>query len=235
MLIPIAPHYDLVIFDCDGVLIDSERIAARVGAEVLTDLGWLVTTEEVIERFVGCSADHWRRIVESKLGRTLPDGWEEPYDAWYESAFEAELEPITGVGAVVRTLQELGTPYCVASNSSRRTIARNLARTGLAEYFEGRVFSAQDVPSGKPAPDVFLHAARQMGIAPSRCVVIEDSPVGLAAARAAGMDCLAFAGGLLEPERLRGPRTRLFRDMAEVLDLLCSRPTSTDSTKVALP
>jgi HAD superfamily hydrolase (TIGR01509 family) len=214
------PTYDLVIFDCDGVLVDSEPISARVGAAVLTDLGWPVTAEEVAKRFVGCTDDHWRREVESQLGRALPDDWESPYETWYDQAFDAELKAVAGVSNALDAVEEEGVPYCVASNGSHPKIAANLARTGLAERFQGRVFSAQDVSAGKPRPDLFLHAARQMGVAPPRCVVVEDSPVGLAAARAAGMDCLAFAGGLLEEERLRGPRTRLFGDMAQLGGLL---------------
>jgi len=230
-----TPAYDLVIFDCDGVLVDSERISARVGAAMLTDLGWRVTTEEMIERFVGSSDDYWRSEVERELGHPLAAGWDMPYETWFDDAFDAELRAVAGVSGALDAVEEGGVPFCVASNGSRAKIAANLARTGLAERFMGRVFSAQDVAAGKPSPDLFLHAARHMGVAPSRCVVVEDSPVGLTAARAAGMDCLAFAGGLVELARLRGPRTRLFDDMAQLAGLLgigCEQPTL-DMAKVS--
>jgi beta-phosphoglucomutase-like phosphatase (HAD superfamily) len=110
--------------------------------------------------------------------------------------------------------------FCVASNGSHEKVRRNLTRTGLARYFEGRMFSAQDVSRGKPSPDLFLHAAATLNVDPSACVVVEDSPTGLTAARAAGMRCLAYASGILPADRLRGPGTRVFTTMDELPDLL---------------
>jgi HAD superfamily hydrolase (TIGR01509 family) len=210
---------ELVIFDCDGVLVDSEPISARVGAAVLADLGWNVSPEELIRRFAGCTEEYWRDSVESALGRPLDDGWEAPYQSWYQDAFEAELQAVPGVADV---LQSLTVPFCVASNGSHEKIRANLRRVGLEEAFEGRFFSAQDVRQGKPAPDLFLHAARTMGVAPGRCAVIEDSPTGLAAARAAGMQCFAYAAGLIPVDRLIGPRTTVFDDMNQLPELIGS-------------
>ncbi len=210
---------ELVIFDCDGVLVDSEPISARVGAAVLADLGWNVSPEELIRRFAGCTEEYWRDSVESALGRPLDDGWEAPYQSWYRDAFEAELRAVPGV---VDVLQSLTVPFCVASNGSHEKIRANLRRVGLEEAFEGRFFSAQDVRQGKPAPDLFLHAARTMGVAPGRCAVIEDSPTGLAAARAAGMQCFAYAAGLITVDRLIGPSTTVFDDMNQLPELIGS-------------
>ena len=211
---------DLVIFDCDGVLVDSEPIAARVGAAVLTDLGWPVTPEELVDRFAGCTDEHWRAGVEEGLGRSLEDGWEVPYESWYEEAFDADLRAVPGVAAAIAALE---VPSCVASNGSHAKVATNLRRVGLADAFDDRHrFSAQDVATGKPAPDLFLHAARTLGAAPERCVVVEDSPTGLAAARAAGMRCLAYAGGVIATDRLAGPATTVFDDMADLPRLVAA-------------
>jgi HAD superfamily hydrolase (TIGR01509 family) len=210
---------ELVIFDCDGVLVDSEPISARVGAAVLADLGWDVTPEELVRRFAGCTEEYWRESVESALGRPLDDGWDAPYQSWYEDAFEAELQAVPGVADV---LQSLAVPFCVASNGSHDKIRANLRRVGLMEAFEGRVFSAEDVREGKPAPDLFLYAARTMRVSPTRCAVIEDSPTGLAAARAAGMHCLAYAAGLIPVDRLIGPGTTVFDDMNQLPELIGS-------------
>jgi HAD superfamily hydrolase (TIGR01509 family) len=209
---------DLVIFDCDGVLVDSEAIAARVGAAVLTDLGWPVTPEELVDRFAGCTDDDFRSGVEAELGRPLAAGWDEPYASWYDAAFDAELRAVPGVATAIAALE---LPYCVASNGSHHKVVANLRRVGLAEAFDDdRRFSAQDVDQGKPAPDLFLHAARTLGVAPQRCVVVEDSPTGLAAARAAGMRRLAYAGGVIAVDRLAGLATTVFDDMADLPGLL---------------
>jgi HAD superfamily hydrolase (TIGR01509 family) len=210
---------ELVIFDCDGVLVDSEPISARVGAEVLADLGWKVTPEELIRRFAGCTDQYWRDSIESELGRPLNDDWEAPYQSWYADAFDAELAAVPGV---VDVLDSLTVPFCVASNGSHEKIRKNLRRVGLLAAFEGRIFSAQDVERGKPAPDLFLHAAHSLRMPPARCAVIEDSPTGLAAARAAGMRCFAYATGLIPVARLTGPATTVFDDMSLLPKLIGS-------------
>jgi HAD superfamily hydrolase (TIGR01509 family) len=208
---------ELVIFDCDGVLIDSERLAVKVDVRVFRDLGWSLTEEEVIERFVGRSDRDTQAAIEAHLGRKLPAGWSERYKPLYEQAFAAELAPVAGV---LEALERIELPTCIASSGTHEYLRYMLGLTGLYRRFEGRIFSADDVARGKPAPDLFLHAANRMGASPARCVVIEDSRPGVDAARAAGMRVLAFAGGLTSAELLAGPNTVVFEDMRDVPALL---------------
>ncbi|WP_020554526.1 HAD family hydrolase [Embleya scabrispora] len=209
--------FDLVIFDCDGVLVDSERIAVRVDAQVMSALGCAFTEAEIIERFVGCSREQHTALVEARLGRPLDPDWHAEFRHLYLAAFDAEL---TAVDGVVAALAEIPEPWCVASNSSREGVERNLKLVGLHDRFAGRVFSANDVAEGKPAPDLFLHAAREMGADPARCVVVEDSPYGVRAARAAGMRAFGYIGGLTTAERLADSGAVLFDDMRALPELL---------------
>ncbi|GAA3540180.1 HAD family hydrolase [Nonomuraea rosea] len=203
---------DLVIFDCDGVLVDSEPISVRVGTAALRRIGWSIDEAEYAERFVGCTNEYWAEQV----GET-PPGWREQLNADYVAAVKAELCTVAGIE---QALDQLMVPSCVASNGRHTTIRRSLELTGLAGRFAGRVFSAEDVAQGKPAPDLFLHAAATMGAEPARCVVVEDSPFGVMAAMSAGMRCLAFAGGLTPPSRLAGLGATLFHDPATIPDLI---------------
>ncbi|MGW0805426.1 HAD family hydrolase [Nonomuraea sp. NPDC002799] len=203
---------DLVIFDCDGVLVDSERIFTRVGTAALRRLGWTIDEAEYAERFVGCSNEYWAE----QIGET-PPGWWEQLLIDHTTAIKAELRAIEGIEAA---LDRLDVPSCVASNGRHATIRRSLELTGLAERFTGRVFSAEDVAEGKPAPDLFLHAAATMGADPERCVVVEDSPFGVLAAMSAGMRCLAFAGGVTPVSRLTGLGATLFDHPAELPELI---------------
>lgn len=215
---------ELVIFDCDGVLVDSERLCVRVDARIFAELGVHFTEAEIIEKFVGSSGELYRATVEERLGRGLEDGWHDAYEHLYDELFEAELTAVDGIVAALDELEALGVPYCVASNGSHRAVRRSLALTGLAERFpEGRIFSAQDVARGKPEPDLFLHAARAMGVPASgagRCAVVEDSPYGVRAARAAGMRAFGYCGGLTRADRLIGPGTVVFDEMRELPKLL---------------
>jgi HAD superfamily hydrolase (TIGR01509 family) len=185
---------ELVIFDCDGVLVDSERISVRVGTAALRELGWSIDEEEYAARFVGCSDEDWHRAVGD-----VPPQWYERLSTAHEAAMTAELVPVPGI---VEALDQLTLPMCVASNGSHTKIRRSLELTGLTTRFAGNVFSAQDVRQGKPAPDLFLHAAASHGVPPSRCVVVEDSAYGVRAAEAAGMRCLALVNGLVPTSRL---------------------------------
>jgi HAD superfamily hydrolase (TIGR01509 family) len=209
--------FDLVIFDCDGVLVDSERIAVRVDAQVMSALGCAFTEAEIIERFVGCSREQHTALVEARLGRPLDPDWHAEFRHLYLAAFDAELAAVDGI---VAALAEIPEPWCVASNSSREGVERNLKLVGLHDRFAGRVFSANDVARGKPAPDLFLHAAREMGTDPARCVVVEDSPYGVRAARAAGMRAFGYIGGLTTAERLADSGAVLFDDMRALPELL---------------
>ena len=216
-----GPHGDgpagLVIFDCDGVLIDSERLAVKVDVRVLAELGWPLSEAEVIERFMGRSDREARATIEAHLGRPLRDDWQDRVKRLYHETFAAELAPVEGV---LEALDRIALPSCIASSATHEHLKYTLSLTGLYERFAGRIFSVDDVARGKPAPDLFLHAAAQMGAEPVSCVVVEDSRPGVAAARAAGMRVLAFAGGLTPAERLDGPATTVFDDMRELPRLL---------------
>jgi HAD superfamily hydrolase (TIGR01509 family) len=208
---------ELVIFDCDGVLIDSERLAVKVDVLMLRELGWPLSEAEVIERFVGRSDRDTQAAIEAHLGRKLPAGWQARFKPLYDRAFAAELAPVEGV---LEALEQITLPSCIASSGTRDYLRYTLGLTGLYERFEGRIFSVEEVARGKPAPDLFLHAAERMTAKPAACVVVEDSRSGVQAARAAGMRVLAFAGGLSPPELLTGPDTILFDHMRELPGLL---------------
>jgi HAD superfamily hydrolase (TIGR01509 family) len=199
---------ELVIFDCDGVLVDSEQLVVRTEVQILDSLGWHLTEADVIERFVGRSAQYMHMQVEEQLGR--PVDWERHFESRYREVFERELRPVQGV---VEALEALSPPSCVASSGTHAKIRHSLGLTGLRDFFEDRIFSVQDVRRGKPAPDLFLHAARQMDVLPEACVVVEDSPAGVEAARAAGMTAFAYAGGVVPVERLHGQGVLVFDDM----------------------
>jgi len=213
----VSPSISLVIFDCDGVLVDTERIAVRIDMIVLAELGWPMTEAEVVERFMGRSDEEMTADIEAHLGRRLPASWEEPFRHLYRQAFEAELEPVAGV---VAALDAIAIPTCVASSGTHEKIRFTLGLTGLYERFAGRIFSVSDVARGKPAPDLFLHAAARMGVPPAQCAVVEDSRYGVEAARAAGMRAFGYAGGLAPKGALAGPQTIVFEDMRELPDLL---------------
>jgi HAD superfamily hydrolase (TIGR01509 family) len=205
----------LVIFDCDGVLVDSERLAVRTEAMILSALGWPLSESDIVERFVGRSADYMHREIERQLDRSID--WEAEFEARYREVFERELAPVAGV---VEVLDQLAVPACVASSGSHARMDFTLGLTGLLERFRGRIFSVEDVRRGKPAPDVFLHAAEQMGGRPDRCAVIEDSAAGVAAALAAGMRVFAFAGGVTGASALRRDGVVVFDDMRALAALL---------------
>jgi HAD superfamily hydrolase (TIGR01509 family) len=184
--------FDLIIFDCDGVLVDSEVISCRTHAEVLTRHGYPITADEVHARFLGRSSREARLEIEAELGRALPDDLDiQLRDELYRS-FAATLE---AVPFVTRALDAIARPVCVASSGSHERIRVSLGRVGLYDRFAPHIFSASEVANGKPAPDLFLHAAARMNTAPARCLVIEDSIAGITAARAAGMTAFGFHGG----------------------------------------
>ncbi|MFB9365970.1 HAD family hydrolase [Kitasatospora sp. NPDC001664] len=210
---------ELVVFDCDGVLLDSERLAVRVDAVVLAALGWELSEEEIVHRFVGRSHAYMTSEIEAHLGRALPEGWDAEFQPLYDEAFATELTPVDGIEAA---LDAIALPTCVASSSSHPRLRRTLGQVGLHHRFEGRIFSASEVANGKPAPDLFLHAATTLGVPPGRCLVVEDSRFGVAAARAAGMRSLGYAGGLTPAAWLEGPATTVFTDMRELPALVAA-------------
>jgi HAD superfamily hydrolase (TIGR01509 family) len=207
--------FDLVIFDCDGVLVDSERLAVRTEAEILASLGWPLTEAEIVERFVGRSAAHMRQEIERQLGRRID--WDTEFESRYREVFERELVVVPGI---VEVLDEISVPVCVASSGSHDKMRFTLGRTGLFDRFEGRIFSVDQVEQGKPAPDIFLFAAVQMGATPDRCAVVEDSVSGVKAALSAEMSAFAFAGGVTGREALALDGAVVFDDMVELPTLL---------------
>ena len=212
------PHpFDLVIFDCDGVLVDSERIAVGIDALVLARLGWEMSENEIVERFLGLSDQSQARAIEAHLGRPLPEGWQSEFDRLYREAYEARLRPVDGV---VEALDLIRIPVCVASSGTHEKIRFTLGLAGLYGRFDGRIFSVADVARGKPAPDVFLFAAERMGADPAACAVVEDSPFGVQAARSAGMVPFGYAGGLVRAERLAAAGATVFDEMLALPDLL---------------
>jgi HAD superfamily hydrolase (TIGR01509 family) len=213
----VSAPVDLVILDCDGVLVDSEVLAVEVDRRILAELGWEITTEEVVERFVGKSHATVTAEVAAHLGRELAEDWDAPYAHWYTDAFEAHLRPVDGIADA---LDRIASPTCVASSGGHPKIRANLALTGLLARFDGRISSATEVAHGKPAPDLFLLAASRMGVDPARCVVVEDSPYGVQGALAAGMRALGYAGGLTPAHRLRDAGATVFDDMRDLPRLL---------------
>lgn len=213
------PPIELVVLDCDGVLVDSEPLSIRVEVRILEQLGWQLTEAEVIERFVGRSDEYMRREIEAHTGRSLQADWDDWMMQHYREAYAAELAPVDGV---VEALDRIRMPTCVASSGTHDKMRYTLGLTGLLPRFEGRLFSTTEVEHGKPAPDLFLHAAQQLGVDPAVCAVVEDSTHGVQAARAAGMRAFGYAGGVTPPERLAGTNTVVFHDMRELPDLLDS-------------
>lgn len=185
---------DLVIFDCDGTLVDSEGPANRVLAAYVSALGLPLTAEDSERRFRGATMTHVAELLAAD-GLLLPDDWLEAYHALTMAEFERELNLIPHALEAVESMEVLGVGTCVASQSNPKYLHMVLGRTGLWELFAGRVFSASMVRRGKPHPDLFLHAAEVLRTGFDRCVVVEDSPTGVRAAIAAGMRCLALATG----------------------------------------
>ncbi|BDM73759.1 hydrolase [Streptomyces nigrescens] len=217
-------RYDLVIFDNDGVLVDSEPLSNTILAGYLTELGHPTSYEESIRDYMGSAMHRVHEIVLERTGRRLPGDFDEVFHERVFAAFERELQPVPGVTDIVEKLAADGIPYCVGSSGSHERIRVGHRTTGLDRWFEPeRVFSSQDVGRGKPAPDLFLHAAREMGVAPERCAVVEDSPLGVQAAVAAGMDVFGFTAMTPGAKLAEAGATALFGRMTELPDLLVRR------------
>lgn len=199
---------------------DSERIAASVQVTLGAELGWPLTENEVMNRFIGRSHAAIHEQVAAQLGPATAAIWSERFEQLHREAVDAGLAPVDGIQ---EALDALALPTCVASSGSHDKMRHTLGRTGLYERFAGRIYSATEVSRGKPAPDLFLYAARQMGVDPRACVVVEDSQPGVHAARAAGMHAFGYAGGLTPAERLEGHDTLVFHDMRELPHLIAQR------------
>jgi HAD superfamily hydrolase (TIGR01509 family) len=215
-------NLDLVIFDCDGVLVDSEVISCRAHAETLTRHGYPITEEQVLHRFLGVSDREARQTIEREIGRELPADFEAQVKQATLKFYAGDLKAIAGVAAAIAAID---LPKCVASSGTPEKIRHGLECAGLHEQLAPHIFSATQVKRGKPAPDLFLFAAEQMRAAPERCLVIEDSVPGVTGAVAAGMTVLGFHGGShCQPghaDKLRDAgATVVFDDMRQLPDLV---------------
>jgi HAD superfamily hydrolase (TIGR01509 family) len=189
-------RFALVIFDCDGVLVDSELITNRVFAQMLNELGIAVSLEDMFERFVGRSMPQCLEIVTKLLGRPVPQHFVEEYMTRSATALKAELKAVPDIETVLAAMR---IPYCVASSGTHEKMQTTLGITGLLPKFRGKMYSVTEVAQSKPFPDVFLHAARQQGVMPADCAVVEDTPTGVRAGVAAGMTVFGYCG--LTPKR----------------------------------
>ena len=209
-------NWDLVIFDCDGVLVDSVPISNGTLVEMLSEIGLKISLEESARQFMGRSMPAIIELIEERMGRPVPVEFIDQYYTRMEAAFQRDLKPVPGV---IEALDRISLPTCVASSGPHRKMETTLGITGLFERFEGRIFSAWDVGRGKPFPDLFLYAASSMGTHPSRCVVIEDALPGVQAAVAAGMSVFGYT-----QESMRSPLSQagaeVFNDMAKLPALL---------------
>jgi len=186
---------ELTIFDCDGVLVDSEPLANRAFAEALQAHGFAMSYEDCLEHLVGLSLPACAALLERRFGRPLPDGFLTALQARTYARFHAELRPVDGIVAALDRIERAGFATCVASSGEPAKLRVSLGATGLWARFEGRIFSAVEVARGKPFPDLFLHAAARMGVAAARTAVVEDSVPGVRAAVAAGMRVFGYVGG----------------------------------------
>jgi HAD superfamily hydrolase (TIGR01509 family) len=209
--------FELVIFDCDGVLVDSERISNQVFADMLNELGVPATLDYMFDHFFGHSMRHCMDLVATLLGRLPPADFADCYRERLKSAFVAELKAVQGIESA---LNQIGLPFCVASSGDHDKMRTTLDITGLLPRFDGKLFSVTDVARGKPWPDIFLHAANVHGVPPKDCVVIEDSPIGVTAAVAAGMTVLGYAALTPAARLLTAGAHRIFTRMAELPSLV---------------
>lgn len=208
----------LVIFDCDGVLVDSETLGNRVLVDVVAEFGVAMELEEAVAAFRGCKMADCVREIERRLGRSLPETFVPNLRARTADAFRLELRAVPGVAGVLDVLR---VPMCVASSGPVEKIRFSLEITGLLPRFEGRLFSSYDVGVWKPDPGLFLHAARAMGVAPCTCAVVEDSVLGVRAGVAAGMRVFGFAPNPRDAHSLREAGAVVFQSMRELQGLLC--------------
>ena len=211
-----------LIFDCDGVLVDSEALSNRALAETICGLGWQVSETECLQRFRGVAQPEIWRIVEQQVG-ALPRTLEAEYRRRQYGIFRsAPCRAVPGVHDVIESLVSKGVPFCVASNGPPEKMVVTLGVADLLHHFPGRIFSRVDVVRPKPAPDLFLHAAGVLGVRPTETWVVEDSPTGLVAAKAAGMPSIGFTGtGASAHDLLEAGATLVAGSMPELSQLLC--------------
>jgi HAD superfamily hydrolase (TIGR01509 family) len=208
----------LIIFDCDGVLVDSEGIASRVMADAICELGLATNEAAALEDFKGLRMQTCMEMISARLGRPLPASFEAEFRARTAAAFRGALRPVQGIEIA---LDRIDIEYCLASSGTVDKIRLSLELTGLLPRFEGRIFSAYEVGSWKPDPGLFLHASAAMGATPARTVVVEDSVVGVQAGRAAGMRVLGYASGR-EAALLEAQGACVFDNMENLPELIAN-------------
>lgn len=208
--------YKCVIFDCDGVLVDSEPLSNGMLVTMANELGASIDLDYAYRTFKGHSLQHCVEVLSQHLQRPLPPSFVDDFRRRSYELFEAEIKPISGVEVILKNLE---IPFCVASSGPKEKIRLNLEKTGLLEYFENAIFSCYDIQSWKPEPDIFLHAASSMGFGVQDCVVIEDSFSGVTAAKRGGFEVLAFTETDVLNE-LSGLADDTFTSMAELNNLL---------------
>lgn len=216
-----ALSFDAVLFDCDGVLVDSEPITNRVLTEMLGELGWRLTVDETMRIFVGKAVKDEMALIEEKTGFTLTQDWLAMFWARRNEALERELVAIPGAADAVRALHaRLDGRIACASGADRRKVELQLAKIGLLDAFEGRIFSGHETPRSKPYPDVYLAAAESLGVDPARCAVVEDTVTGASAGIAAGATVFGYSPGGLGHSGADAMRAigvaRVFTDMAQL-------------------
>lgn len=211
---------DLVIFDGDGVLVDSEPLSNAIFAEILNEFGLAVTLDDMYAWFLGRSTSQCMAKVRALLGHEPPGGFLDEYRHRVFHAFRRDLKAVPGISTVLDVLDTEGLPYCVASSGEPAKIRETLGVTGLLPRFEGRLFSVVEVEHPKPAPDVFLYAARRQGARPERCVVVEDTPTGVAAGVKAGMTVFGYAALTPAHRLVEAGAHRVFADMGELAGMI---------------
>ncbi len=215
---------DLVIFDCDGVLIDSETVASTVVARDLTALGWQMTTEQAMSLFLGMSITDMEPVIETRLGHKLPPGWRNALADQLVIALGDQAKPVPGARAALLAVTAQGIPWRIASNSSDEEMAVKFTRCGMADLVAGRCHAAASVIAQggkpKPAPDIYLAAAAAQAVPPSRCIVLEDSALGVTGAVAAGMTCYGFSPHGKAAHLLAAGAARIFATLPEFTNFL---------------
>ena len=212
--------YKLVIFDCDGVLVDSEAIGNRFISEALTLAGIPISAEGALSKFLGGKLTQIKEDAEKQLGFSLPANWVDEIYKKQFSEFRKNLKSISGIEDVLDVLERINTPVCVGSNGPLNKMEVSLGVTKLKDRFLGRIFSADQVENPKPAPDLYLYCADQMGVLPQHCLVIEDSPRGASAGVAAGMSVFGYTGGGDNSALKKVGCTKTFDTMQEIAAFL---------------
>ena len=213
--------FELLIFDCDGVLVDSELITNRVFVGMLNELGLALTLEDMFERFVGRSMPQCLSMIKELLGHDVPEEFQAEFRVRIAAALKSELKAVAGIESV---LDSVKLPYCVASSGTHDKMQLTLGLTGLLPKFQGKMFSVTEVARPKPFPDVFLHAAKQSGVAAPACAVIEDTPTGVKAGVAAGMTVFGFCAHTPRHRLLEAGAHHTFDRMRDLARLLDSNP-----------